>query len=1446
MQNSQRVGGESGPATSHSLATPGAQLSGTHKGGGDIDTATGGASENDTKTAYCSGQNKNTSRGRLCLPSGNNIAPNPRVGSSVASAEPFFGSVSARRSKSSSFHGDRSNRRMSGYGIQRNIMSVSRVVDRLHAMPFPPPPYFQRGRQNGVSDMPRNCAESTGHEHRWFAGDTHPPYIPPNFCFQKQYSFSQKESLNCHRQTQSMSNIGPCGKQNTAPLSGVDHSYPLTYNRANIWNSGDQDQMPSASCDPNEYAGHTRHGLHFDRTKCRASSAHSQEWRPKVSEIPLPKQTRNVQTLPMSTETSNPSRHGSSAISGREMNRRSSLPPSFCSPGRKYHQGFSGNVWKYSDAEHNRGRSRQEQFLGRARYPPTEENAEHCGHTRTGSPDSSDSDQLPPYINDILNSEAQPVNIGLNNQRHSHQSVGMFQRFSKMANAMDKVKHKFCYWDNNTNFMTKSEDRNRARYDPERKNSKSYFDEDQLFFQAKGRLHNKYAARAHHKNRVLTYVIESENSQAQNSDPQEKNRCGANYENVSHASADFTSKTSDATGSSGKGDATQEERSKRPESSLVVKAHPGMEEMQRQMNTFSHPLTTSTSSSATIASITSGAIITSTSSGLISTSTSSDTITSTSLGTAVTSSFSGTIHGQEAVSNIEYTTVGRDATASADKSSFEQSPYSGTPTASPTSLNPNATPFPSNIHQEMQEEIARAQEMDIPVNGRAFDRRAGNSHLNPQAEAFSPTLTDGKGNVFTMTSEKGVCFFRPKPGACSVHSDPRYVIQDDGHHQDTALETNVSMNKDQVMEPTHPAPVEDQCGGIQGPVNYAHNDQCGISEEQQQQVDIEQQSQITQDQYQVQPPNLYQYQGALSEEAYAPEFHHQVLHQSAIPLGSQPYPPMDRAPGSVFPYPLPITSGVNNLACVPTNPNIPFQFPPVQPVGCGPFHRNGPGLAHHVDSSPFADPSLEGHYMPEYPSFEPMAAFNSPAPNLNPLPVICYSPAAGPHSTINSGQGIPVLPSIPVHPPVQGFLPATSNLDGLAYPHHVYHVNSVMSCQNGVPQLPLQPALFHQTPEKCTDGMCERPFEKQLLSLTNQFVKSPRSQDENKMDEIECLQNSKLDKTTYSENDQLNAELADVLPKLVAFKERGNEESLRRAIAALPQQLRPYIELMIRLINALSRHNRRLEPSDLRNVMDLHTKLTSHASPTCIEGLLQQLPEVARHTEATADLENLIRSMEDMKRLDIPVSILGGEFLSATNEDATNDAPAAGIETNNLNRAPQIKENTATSTNDLLKGAHTPRTSVETSHSPDPKPLATCLPEDQLSPVLTTATALSLTSSAVALGARASVSQSHSATPITAASSTPMTAAQTVSVTAASATPVIAAPAVSVTAAAAAATAAPTSVATTWQSTPHPLPRHRSLVREDRDNGRYARSPSLNNVDIGEKLSVFEKMRKKR
>ncbi|KAH9495047.1 hypothetical protein Btru_018690 [Bulinus truncatus] len=71
--------------------------------------------------------------------------------------------------------------------------------------------------------------------------------------------------------------------------------------------------------------------------------------------------------------------------------------------------------------------------------------------------------------------------------------------------------------------------------------------------------------------------------------------------------------------------------------------------------------------------------------------------------------------------------------------------------------------FKSSINAEIQEEMARAESMSLPVS---FKPRGPvkdvSSNLNPSAHEFSPTLTDGNGNWFSMCSSKGVYYFRPQ------------------------------------------------------------------------------------------------------------------------------------------------------------------------------------------------------------------------------------------------------------------------------------------------------------------------------------------------------------------------------------------------------------------------------------------------------------------------------------------------------------------------------------------------------------------------------------------------------------------------------------------------------------------------------------------------------------
>lgn len=99
------------------------------------------------------------------------------------------------------------------------------------------------------------------------------------------------------------------------------------------------------------------------------------------------------------------------------------------------------------------------------------------------------------------------------------------------------------------------------------------------------------------------------------------------------------------------------------------------------------------------------------------------------------------------------------------------------------SLYPGKGVFSLTINEEIVEELKRAQHMRIPVKLTSEGSQTLDSHLNPNANEFSPTLTDCNGNQFTMTRQNGVSYFKRDLGKCSIDNQTESNIS---HEQEVA------------------------------------------------------------------------------------------------------------------------------------------------------------------------------------------------------------------------------------------------------------------------------------------------------------------------------------------------------------------------------------------------------------------------------------------------------------------------------------------------------------------------------------------------------------------------------------------------------------------------------------------------------------------------------------
>ncbi|BFZ07301.1 hypothetical protein BsWGS_10340 [Bradybaena similaris] len=84
------------------------------------------------------------------------------------------------------------------------------------------------------------------------------------------------------------------------------------------------------------------------------------------------------------------------------------------------------------------------------------------------------------------------------------------------------------------------------------------------------------------------------------------------------------------------------------------------------------------------------------------------------------------------------------------------------------SLHPGKGVFSLTMNDEIVEELKRAQHMRIPVKLTSEGYPASDSHLNPNANEFSPKLTDCNGNQFTVTRQNGVSYFKRDLGNSSL------------------------------------------------------------------------------------------------------------------------------------------------------------------------------------------------------------------------------------------------------------------------------------------------------------------------------------------------------------------------------------------------------------------------------------------------------------------------------------------------------------------------------------------------------------------------------------------------------------------------------------------------------------------------------------------------------
>ena len=1090
-------------------------------------------------------------------------------------------------------------------GVHARRRSYHDKSSGFHPSFFLPPPQWPRRRHNGVSAFPRQITDDFGRFHRGDEISTrffpHPNCIPFQhqsipYCNQphRPSSFEKRnQSSNARMQTTGLSQSNnPWSQASDRPYRSGIPNYPP---RPEIWRNGYQMHGPTPKHSWGGSVKNNRVGDGNMRTRYNNLSEDSKR--------------RLAEGLP--------ERHRKYAVRSPEQEhyggdlRQNSYTGKSC-PARYNKRHSVGHDLRPEQGfelfdNYIERRSRYEQFFLSADHPPPSFYTNNSKHRHIRSPVSSDKEQLPRYIGDILNSRDQLVEPSRYHGGHSYGSPGLLEergngigslhafRSDRHIKQQDSSNHLASY-------RSHYADANQGLHCSEHIASENR----DLFYRNIGRSFDNRTEFSNESSENSGVVqeydkrsIDSDNVSKASGFPKNKDlsqdSCPQTEINGSKNDFSETSYRDDAMVSDIDYTVTHlKTKSYHPEISRVLEKQPSLKDASSQV--------------------------------------------STSLDRK-TSQANGVDSGQGLL----------DAKAAKLSEKFSKL----------TVTDDVEKPKASAVEQssEAQQDLAKAQELGLPIkigptvtecSEEKRNTASRFSHLNPWAEEFDPNLKDSSGNVFTVIKQNGTCFFRPLAGASHVPSDPRYVIQ-----HDRQLDTKE--NKADVIDQQEVAMHLES----ETELNYQH-----MSASQNAQACIELQPP---DQHQQLHPQLQQqmylpinhrHQNEASGVFYSStqsNFQQQPQQQNLLhvsQLMDQTYTPIVPVTDSVFAYPLPMPVGVNMTTTGPQELTVPYEVSQENdfiryshhsglnqgksPCQVFPITQHNQMFVPSITTVP--DIQATHTSQPSYIELEPSLAYATPKPGIGCIPFhhfptdmngIIQSPVANiqghsPYLADQIGRFPQMMTPVMhqafapqghmIYPPIT---PVNESFITPAPLHHRHDVDTNLTSQI-------------ETAGPVTDSS--------NLTSVRSDVSQYRKIKDTLLEVLESLRPQASlddeDKSTDSEDDRLvSAELSDVFHKLIVIQQHGDRASLQRNIASLPENSRTKMELMLKLLCIVSNEKTSLSSCDLRKIVCLHRALISKMPASLIQNLIKLLPEVGNPTHLqdrlTSSLEQLLlKTME--------------------------------------------------------------------------------------------------------------------------------------------------------------------------------------------------------------------------
>ena len=1077
-----------------------------------------------------------------------------------------------RRSRPSSLH----SRRQSYHG---------NAVTWFHSSSVPPP-LWHRGRQNGVSDNPTQTTEDLAKQRNvWDGEDISNRFVPlPNYTpqFQRHAEDSQRSDNVCSLASDRLY------------LPGMMDSFPQESQMAMNHNFPQVMASNSALAGPvhNHRAGNSNN-------RSRYKFAHSQDPKRRLSEVPLVKHRRNAERSPEY------GRHGSgTAQHSYPRDKSSSRHQNRLSFGPEFMAGNDYNYW-----DNQRGGS------SLLFHPPPPVHNSHNEHREAKSPDTSDSEQLPQHIGEIIRSRGRPVHSSRHPRSLSSEPSAFTEKTRSKAGGLDAYHQNTVH---DSHYVKPHGSNQHASY----KNRHVY---------ASRNIHSNQDA---HLNRNPPCHGGTENINsliALNSKSATETVTGQSFQNTNKSNLPNETEL------------RQEIRSQVGvicKEGIEVKEHG--DEITRSQKDDVDRLKVWRPDNSQNRSLAEWPPH------------SKDKQPHVSLSPTFTPSASAISVGQKMTSDTGNEPIW---TVSADASMV---------TVCDEQVNSQVSAIVQS--PEAQQDLERAQAIGLPL------KQDAGKKLNPNAKEYRhvPTqiITDASGNTFAMTtSHNGVCYFRPVSGAKHPASDSQYVINHDMQH---AVKGNGTDIRDQVMVPIEPEPIAEHT--YQRMVDLRTNTQDHEAHQllvQPQQSQLQQLNTQKSDEvncFHTELPLLQQQHLTRQEQNVGQQYSPLVSDSdqmfilpdfnNPIPLQVPVVQPSCDFPQGIGPFSYPHPTGLNL-----TEPSHQL-FPTTQ---------NNHAMMPTVPNVPGIQTALVPH--PGQPGLEPGIIYNAPTPGIGCIPVFQFpvdsngmphplataSPGNFPFLADQRASSTQMTPSIMpqvlapqgqiLYPPISGAfnpLPMYNHL----YAVDTNHISQVGSSSDNVHQ------VAHDSPAVKSIGLNDAPDDSPSYLQENSVKYQPEQRSlydkvKDTLQEIRenlrpraLLVQDREDKLPDSEDKQLDTELSKVVKKLLIIKKLGNKALLLRVSANLPDHVRPKAELMIRLLCIVDKENDSLNPAHIHKIACLYKKLTSSVPASVTHTLLKLLPEVGDKSEVSdSDLEDFVLKSLEEANLD------EAKFLAVTDDD---------------------------------------------------------------------------------------------------------------------------------------------------------------------------------------------------